>query len=158
MEIYQVLKKDHKEAKDLFKKIQDGKGDSMETFSKLRQALMIHMEGEEKLFYPVLKKNEETREQVEEGMEEHKEAKGILKEMQPLQIGGDGQWEEKFDELQEAIEHHVEEEEQELFPLAKHVLSKEQSSQIAEQFQQEKQQKMVQFQQQEKQQRMTKQI
>ncbi len=143
MDIYQLLKKDHKEAKDLFKKIQSGDGEKMECFSKLRQELMIHMEGEEKLFYPVLKKNQETREKTEEGIEEHKEAKKLIKEMQPLQPGGDQEWESMLEELHEAIEHHVEEEEQELFPLAKHVLSKEQSTQIAEQFQQIKQQRMA---------------
>jgi iron-sulfur cluster repair protein YtfE (RIC family) len=141
MDIYQLLKKDHKEAKDLFKKIQSGDGDKTASFSKLRQELMIHMEGEEKLFYPVLKKNEQTREQIEEGIEEHKEAKKIIKEMQSLK--GDEQWDSKLEELQEAIEHHIEEEEQELFPMAKNVLSKEQVTSIAEQFQQEKEQKMA---------------
>ncbi len=144
MDIYQLLKKDHKEAKDLFQKIQSGEGDKMECFSKLKQELMIHMQGEEKLFYPILKKNQETKEKTEEGIEEHKEAKQMIKQLSSLKSGGDGEWESMIEELQEAIEHHVQEEEEELFPLAKHVLSKEQSTQIAEQFQQEKQQKMAQ--------------
>jgi iron-sulfur cluster repair protein YtfE (RIC family) len=143
MDIYQLLKKDHKEAKDLFKKIQSGDGEKEAFFSKLRQELLVHMEGEEKLFYPVLKKNEETREKIEEGLEEHGEAKKIIKEIQSMRGGGDGQWDEKLDELKEAIEHHVKEEEEELFPLAKHVLSKEQVAQMAEQFQQIKQQKLA---------------
>ena len=143
MDIYQLLKKDHKEAKDLFKKIQDGDGEKTESFAKLRQELLIHMEGEEKLFYPVLKKNKETREKTEEGIDEHKEAKKIIKDMHTLRSDGDGEWEEKFEELQEAIEHHVQEEEEELFPMAKHVLSAQQATQIAEKFQQAKQQKMA---------------
>lgn len=97
MDIYQILKKDHQEAKDLFKKIQSGKGDKTSLFSELRQELMIHMEGEEKLFYPVLKKNDETRDITEEGIEEHKEAKKILKEMQSLK--GDEQWQSRLQEL-----------------------------------------------------------
>jgi hemerythrin superfamily protein len=141
MDIYQLLKKDHQEAKGLFKKIQSGKGDKMSLFSELRQELTIHMEGEEKLFYPVLKKNDETRDITEEGIEEHKEAKKILKEMQGQK--DDQQWRSKLQELREAIEHHIEEEEHQLFEKAKHVLSKEQVSEIAQQFQQEKQKKMA---------------
>jgi hypothetical protein len=141
MEIFQLLKKDHQEAKDLFKKIESGKGDKTALFSELRQELMVHMEGEEKLFYPLLKKNDETREITEEGIEEHKEAKKIIKEIQSLK--GDEQWQSKLQELKQAVEHHVEEEEHELFEKAKHVLSKEQATQIGQQFQQEKQQKMA---------------
>ncbi len=141
MDIYQLLKKDHDEAKDLFKRIQTGKADKSGLFSKLSQELTIHMEGEEKLFYPVLKKNEETREMTEEGIEEHKEAKKILKDMRSLKA--EQQWESKLQELRQAIEHHIEEEEHQLFEKAKHVLSKEQTTQMAQQFQQEKQQKMA---------------
>jgi hypothetical protein len=46
MDIFHLLKKDHQEAKQLFKRIEGGKGEKMNLFSELRQKLMIHMEGE----------------------------------------------------------------------------------------------------------------
>jgi len=142
MDIFQLLKKDHQEAMQLFKRIESGKGDKVNLFSELRQELMVHMEGEEKVFYPVLKKNDQTRELIEEGIQEHKEAKKIIKEMQSSKRA-DEQWDSRFQELKEAIQHHVDEEEKELFVKAKSVLGREQSTEIAQQFQQEKQQKMA---------------
>ena len=142
MDIFQLLKKDHQEAKQLFKRIESGKGDKMNLFSELRQELMIHMEGEEKLFYPVLKKNDQTKDITEEGIQEHKEAKKIIKEMQSSKKA-DEQWDSKLHELREAIEHHIDEEEHELFEKAKNILGREQSAEIAQQFQQEKQQRMA---------------
>jgi hemerythrin superfamily protein len=140
MDIYQLLKKDHEEAKQLFKKLHSGKGERKELFSELSKELTVHMEGEEKLFYPLLKENEETRDITMEGYEEHNEAKQILKQIKSVK--DDNEWKQKLQELQKSVEHHIEEEEHELFKHAKKVLGAEKAAEIGQAFQKEKQQKM----------------
>jgi hypothetical protein len=89
-----------------------------------------------------LRKNEQTREITEEGIQEHKEAKKIIKEMQSSKAA-DQLWDSKLQELKQAVEHHIEEEEHWLSEKAKTFLGKERSAEIAQQFQQEKHQKMT---------------
>ncbi len=73
-------------------------------------------------FNPALKKETETRDITLEGFEEHKVVKTLLGELETL--GKDQEeWTAKFTVLKENIEHHVEEEEGEMFTKARKVLS-----------------------------------
>jgi hypothetical protein len=73
--IYDILSKEHDQVLDLFEEaISDG---SKETFLKIKAELDPHLQGEEKLFYPVLKEKEEARESVLEGYEEHRNSRNV---------------------------------------------------------------------------------
>jgi hypothetical protein len=84
--------------------------------------LRLHARLEEALLYPTLEKKQETHDMVEEAYAEHALAKDLLQEIENLDIGSD-EWKAKMAVLRENIEHHVLEEEGELFPKAKSVLS-----------------------------------
>lgn len=131
MNFINVLKDEHKEAKSLFKELL--KQDSVEAkeCETLCKKLLLHMEMEEKFFYPKVKKIQDTKELALEAKLEHEEAKvqitALLKdELDAIET------KVKLETLQLEIEHHVEEEEKELFPLAEKVLSEKEVQEITE--------------------------
>jgi hemerythrin superfamily protein len=142
--IYSTLKKEHKEVKEMFEQILDECKPSMKVFSQIMDALQPHMAGEEKYFYPAIKKadlsNDENAFMVNEAFEEHKWAKSLATEICKLDEN-DEMWLPKVKVLSDMIDHHVEEEEGEVFKAAKKVLNKEQQEEILCQYEQEKKMK-----------------
>jgi hemerythrin superfamily protein len=141
MDIFQLLKNDHKEVKELFEKILKERKIDTEKIDKLCLKLTIHMELEEKLFYPVLKEYKKTEEMAEEAFLEHAEAKKLVRSLKKDDLE-DTELKVKCEMLKLAIEHHVQEEEGELFPKANQVLSKEQIRSIGEEFSRQKQKRL----------------
>jgi hemerythrin-like domain-containing protein len=128
MNAFTLLKKDHEKVAGLLEKLEGTTERALKTreelFTQLKSELDIHTEIEEKIFYPVLEKADETRDITLEAFEEHRLVKQLLGE---LEAGAkdDEQWTAKFTVLKENIEHHVEEEEGEMFKKARKVLSEE---------------------------------
>jgi hemerythrin superfamily protein len=117
----QILRQDHKKVEGLFNKFQQAKGvDAKRRFAtQAMNELEVHAQIEEEIFYPAVKKAIEESDLVEEAKQEHQEAKSLisqLKKMKGQNNGAGDEFEEKFAELVEAIQHHVEEEEGEMFP------------------------------------------
>lgn len=129
MDPFKLLKEDHEKVADLFEKLESTTEKAVkkreELFDKLMNELEIHAQIEEQIFYPALKKANETREVTLEGFEEHKVIKQLLAEMDELPRDSE-QWTAKLSVLQENVEHHVEEEEGEMFKSAREAFSKEQ--------------------------------
>ena len=84
---------------------------------------------EEKVLYPVLKSHAEARDIVLEGYQEHHVADIVLKELQRMPPS-DERWGAKLKVLKENIEHHIEEEEGEMFKTARAVLSRNQLQEL----------------------------
>ena len=138
--IYSTLKKEHKEVKEMFEQILDDKKPSMKIFNQIMAALQPHMSGEEKYLYPAIKAGEPKEENafiVNEGFEEHKWAKMLAAEICKMDQN-DEMWIPKVKVLNDMIDHHIEEEEGEVFKAAKKVLSKDQQEEILRKFEQEK--------------------
>ena len=68
---------------------------------------------------------------VAEALQEHKEAKTLIKELEDLEAE-DHEFDSKLAALIEAVEHHVEEEEGELFPKVREVFDKGQLEQLGQ--------------------------
>jgi len=122
-DIFRLLEKDHREVKSLMDKIAAG-GDATErknVFQKVKDELTAHTQAEEQEFYSLLEQEEETAEKVGHSYEEHEEAARLLEEIAALDPD-DEQWTSDFDQLREAVEHHIEEEENDLFPKARRLL------------------------------------
>ncbi len=141
MDLYQLLKQDHQKAKRLFEQLTDTSDRAVKSrerlFAQLKQELELHTEVEEQHFYPALRDQEETKDLVEEALEEHNEVKEMLEELDSANKD-DESWAEQLAELKENVEHHVEEEETQLFPRAQKVLKKEQADEIAGAIEKEK--------------------
>jgi iron-sulfur cluster repair protein YtfE (RIC family) len=141
MDLYQLLKQDHQKAKRLFEQLSDTSDRAVKSrerlFAQLKQELELHTEVEEQHFYPALREQEETKDLIEEALEEHNEVNELLQELDGPDKD-DESWLEQLSELQENVEHHVEEEETQLFPRAQKVLKKVQADEIAAAIEKEK--------------------
>ena len=98
-----------------------GRADLLES---LTSALTAHELMEEKLLYPALEAHREATDIVLEGYQEHHVADIIVKELHGLATS-DAQWGAKFKVLKENIEHHIKEEEGEMFRTARAVLGRD---------------------------------
>ena len=125
---FKSLKEDHKRVAKLFKEIEAAGERAVKTkqnlFEELRTELTQHMELEETEVYPVLEEHEKTKEIALEGVEEHAVAKRLIEEIGAEEAGSEV-WEAKIKVLKENIEHHVDEEEEEMFPDAEKALPEE---------------------------------
>lgn len=141
MDPFKLLKEDHERVADLFESLESTTEKAVKKrealFNKLMNELEIHAEIEEQIFYPALKKANETREVTLEGFEEHKVIKQLLHEMDALSKDSE-QWTAKLSVLQENVEHHVEEEEGEMFKSAREAFSKEQLEDLGKRMEAEK--------------------
>jgi hemerythrin-like domain-containing protein len=116
MEATKLLRKQHEEVKRLFAQYEDAgpRSEKNGLFEKIADALAAHSTVEEKLFYPSVYVGP-LKSQLEEAVEEHLAAKRIIADLLKM-APEDKQFDAKMAVLKEAIEHHVEEEEGELFP------------------------------------------
>ncbi|MDT4965921.1 MAG: hypothetical protein QOJ64_658 [Acidobacteriota bacterium] len=135
MDAFELLKKDHEKVSGIFEKLEPtterGVKTREELFAQLKSELDIHAKVEEEIFYPAIKEAKETHDITLEAFEEHKVVKGLLAELDAL-AKDDETWGAKFTVLKENVEHHVEEEEGEMFKSARKVLTKEQIEELGE--------------------------
>jgi hemerythrin-like domain-containing protein len=134
--IYDILKIEHRDVKRLFKQIVDEERFQENVYNQIKMALQLHMAGEEKLLYPRLENNAESRTIALESYEEHDLGRKIISDIDSTS-DIDAKY-AKLKVLSEAIDMHVKEEEDELFKKAKRVLSDEDERTIAKDFMDEK--------------------
>ena len=94
-----------------------------ELFARLKSELEIHERIEEEVLYPALRANPKSKEIALEGYEEHHVVDEILAELE-MTPTTDEHWGAKFTVAKENLEHHIEEEETEMFPKARKIFSK----------------------------------
>ncbi len=116
MKATQLLKEQHGEVKDLFSQFEEAEdaSEKRELFVQIADALSAHATIEEKIFYPSVKVPQ-TEDILRESVEEHLSAKRVIADLLDLDAS-DETFEPKVLVLKEQIEHHVEEEEGDLFP------------------------------------------
>lgn len=132
--ILKELKADHREIQSLCKKLKKAddpsSADARANFEKLREKVISHSKAEEAVFYRLLKKkaqedsNDELKDLVLEGFEEHHVVDRLLKELTDLDPSNE-RWKAKMSVLSELLDHHIEEEEDEMFDEAKSELEKD---------------------------------
>lgn len=142
MNAFTLLKADHEKVAGILEKI-DGTTERAtkgreELFTQLKNELDVHARIEEEILYPALEEYEETRAISLEAYEEHALVKQLLEELAAAPKD-DEQWTAKFTVLKENVEHHVEEEEGEMFKKARKVLSEDEIEELGERLQQAKQ-------------------
>lgn len=140
-EFLEELKKDHQEVKEILEKIKKTGGEKTreKLFLELKKELTPHMKAEEKVFYNVLTKEKEAKENALEGFEEHHVTEVVLKELEKMGKAEE-RWLAKMKVFAELVDHHVEDEESKVFKDAQSVLDDEQMDDILEKFNKEKEQ------------------
>jgi hemerythrin superfamily protein len=118
-----LLTADHREVSEMFEQFEQ-LGDRATTSKeklkdKICKALIAHTAIEEEIFYPAVReKIEEGEDLVDEAVVEHAAAKDLIKQLQEMQPD-DELYDAKVKVLGEQVEHHVKEEEKEMFPKVK---------------------------------------
>ena len=123
MNAIKLLMEQHREVEQLFEKLEQGGADKQQAFEDLADALAVHTAIEEKLFYPATK-TARTEDLLLEAVEEHLGAKRLLADMLNADVE-DQAFDAKIKVLKEQVEHHVKEEEVELFPKVSELFSEQ---------------------------------
>jgi hypothetical protein len=133
--ILDTLHQQHEMVKQMFKKIESSEDNAQKEklFTELKNNLVPHMKGEEKLFYPLLEDKDKYKEEVLHGYEEHHAAKLFVKEIEGMSPS-DERWDAKVGVLSDMIDHHVESEEEKIFKYAREYLSNDQMMEIGDKF------------------------
>jgi len=139
MKATDLLKKQHKNVKTLFKKVEeteDGRR-RRQLMDEIANELKIHTQIEEEVFYPAVREigSSKAEEMVDESYEEHHVVDLVLAEL-PNVDPEDERFAAKMTVLAELVEHHAEEEEEEMFPLAEKKLGKERLQELGERMEQ----------------------
>ena len=127
MDALELLKQDHQKVKELFEEAEEAEGKEQQNlFDQIKTELETHARIEETVFYPAVQKHEEVKDMVLESLEEHKQIKTLLKEMDNLTSDSE-KFEPKLQVLMENVEHHAEEEEEgKMFPKLRKIMNKQQ--------------------------------
>jgi hemerythrin-like domain-containing protein len=137
MNAIKLLEQQHRQVEKLFEQFENAsdkaKKSKLQLCQKISDMLAVHATIEEKIFYPATK-DARTEELLHEAVEEHLSAKRILADLLEMDEIDD-QAEAKMSVLKEQIEHHVQEEEQELFPKVKKLLDAERLEELGEEMQ-----------------------
>jgi len=140
MNALELLKEDHDKVDALFQKVKaDEDADHTGTFEKIKAELEVHTHIEETIFYPKMQEegDEELKKIVLEGIEEHHQAKMFLRELSNL-VDESEKFQPKLQVLMEDIEHHVQEEEGEMFPMIKEQFDEFTLQELGKEMEQEK--------------------
>ncbi|MEZ5344298.1 MAG: hemerythrin domain-containing protein [Pyrinomonadaceae bacterium] len=117
MDAIKLLKQDHEDLRNLFSKVRET--ESMEKkvkyYNDIEDLLAVHTQIEEKIFYPAVRAKEKLEDIVKEGIQEHHVTDLLIAEINDL-VDDSSVFEPKLKVLMEGVEHHIEEEEKEMFP------------------------------------------
>jgi len=130
-----LLKQDHEKVKKLMEEIDStterGVKTRNELFTRFKQEMTVHERIEEEIFYPRLTEQAKTKDIALEGYEEHHVVDMVMAELDDVPYD-DERWGAKFTVMKENVEHHIEEEEGEMFKLARQALDSDELAELGE--------------------------
>ena len=136
MDALELLIADHNRVRGLFTRFKAAEGENDAQAARLAtmifQELEVHTKIEEEIFYPVVTKlSDELHELVTEGEQEHHVVDTLMAEVRGL-TPSDEEWAAKIKVLIENVEHHAEEEEQEMFPKVRSATNSDARSELGQ--------------------------
>lgn len=134
MNALDLLKFDHEAVNKLFSSIlltsSADKARRQELLGALKEALIRHAHAEEKVFYPPLREKSQVHDLVEEGIHEHHAMEERLRRLAGIPMDSDD-WIDAVEALKDRVQHHVHEEESEIFPKARQLLGDDELDRMA---------------------------
>ena len=137
MDAITMLRDDHSKMREMFGQLTT-KGpegaDKSDLISRLERLIKIHSKLEEEIFYPAFKdaaKGEEDRDMFFEAVEEHHVVDLLMGELESMDVS-DESWGAKAIVMKENIEHHIEEEEGEMFAIARRIFDADELDDLGE--------------------------
>ncbi|GAK99619.1 hypothetical protein JCM19314_3664 [Nonlabens ulvanivorans] len=137
MNIFEALRKDHEIQRDLCDQLVHTSGDTAlrkNMFNKLKHELAIHADAEERHFYVPLIESDLTQEKARHSIAEHHEMDELVEKLEETDMDSSA-WLKYMKELAHQVEHHLDEEEQEVFQLAGKALNEKEKSNLARDYQ-----------------------
>ena len=141
MDALTLLKDDHDKMRKLLTDLEStterGVKTREELYSKIKGELTVHEIIEEEIFYPALKDHPKAKDIVLEAYEEHHVVDTVMAELEALPVD-DETWGAKATVMKENVEHHMEEEEGEMFQKARQVFDKDELEELGSRMEQRK--------------------
>jgi len=138
-----LLEEDHRKMKKLLSELEStterGVKTREELFATVKDELTVHETIEEEIFYPALKEHPKTKEITLEAYEEHHVVDMVMAEIEGVPYD-DERWGAKFKVMKENIEHHIEEEEKEMFKQARQAFEEDELEALGERMKARKEQ------------------
>lgn len=135
MDPFKLLKEDHDKVKKLLDELEStterGVKTRQELFEKVQREMKVHESIEEEILYPALKEHSKAKDIVLEGYEEHGVVDHLMGELAQLPVD-DEAWGAKLKVMKENVEHHIEEEEDDMFSKGREVLDDDVLSEMGE--------------------------
>ncbi|MFZ2995471.1 hemerythrin domain-containing protein [Sphingobium sp.] len=133
--IFDRLKQDHDTHRELFKKIDAAKDDDQleKLVTQFKIEVTAHAAAEEETLYATMLAKPDLREDAQHSVSEHKEIDDYFEELDELKFNGEA-WRKKFAEMKKRYLHHIDEEEEEMFPDAAEELTAEEEKALGKRF------------------------
>ncbi len=141
MSIYRKLKNDHDRHRDLMRRIADTSGDTDERqrlFDTLVEEVESHAAAEEQTLYSELIESVDGQPQTRHSVAEHKQTSDLLEELRSTDMSNPA-WLMTFKKFRDALEHHMNEEENDVFDLSEDVIDDDRAVELGEKFEGRKQ-------------------
>lgn len=146
--LFDQLKQEHTEVKQLFKKAENcDPGERMELLDQIEKELVPHARAEEKTLYALMREIAEQEEEenlldlTNEAYEEHRVVDELIKDLKACDAE-DEKWPAKLKVIRENIEHHISEEENQLFDHARRLFNEGQLVRLLDAYRSSKQESM----------------
>ncbi|WP_221350805.1 hemerythrin domain-containing protein [Streptomyces beigongshangae] len=138
-DVVELILDDHRRMEELFRQMRSVEADRQAALKEFADLLTAHALAEESKVYPALKRYRDIdNEEVEHGEEEHEEGnKALLALLEVDEVGSD-EWDEKLEELVEAITHHADEEERTILNGARENVAMERREELGAAFLEER--------------------
>ncbi|WP_430877982.1 hemerythrin domain-containing protein [Granulosicoccus sp. 3-233] len=145
MNILERIKSDHETQRDLMRRIEDTEGDSekrRELYQQFKAEFEAHAAAEEHAFYAPLMKHSESTDQSRHSVAEHHEAMELIEKLDETDMSSP-EWLKTFKKLVHDNDHHMEEEEDDVFALARQTLGESKLAELLEVFDDRKSEEMA---------------
>jgi hemerythrin-like domain-containing protein len=137
MDIFDIITSDHEKVKKTLEQMEHTTSKAgkrrEQLLHSLSESLLPHLYAEEQYFYQILLDETDEKETAFEGIEEHRAAKMVFSDLQEAATD-DPRWAARCKVLKELIEHHIEEEESEIFEVARKILDEERAESVGKRF------------------------
>jgi hemerythrin superfamily protein len=134
--IFDRLKQDHDVHRQLLAKLTDAKGEAdrrEKLFEQFKVEVTAHAAAEEETLYATMLSRPDLREDAQHSVSEHKEIDDYLEELSDLKMDGEA-WNREFEAMKKRYLHHIDEEEEEMFPDAAKELTADEERKLAATF------------------------
>ncbi|MEU0587913.1 hemerythrin domain-containing protein [Streptomyces sp. NPDC006132] len=142
-DVVELILRDHRRMEDLFRRMRSVEADRAGALREFSDLLIAHALAEEAKVYPALKRYKNIDdEEVEHGEHEHDEGNKALLELLQVEEVGSDEWDEKLEELVQAVNHHADEEERTILNGARENVAMERREELGRAFWEERERQL----------------